>query len=355
MKNSRLMATITALSIVAGSAVYAEHDDQNSTKASSAFNDVQRGSRLLGMEVRDNADKKVGDIDDLVVDLESGRVLYAVVDVGRERIAMPPGVFSRVGSSAADVNVSRDQMDSAPKFTSDNADQSELGKASFVSQVHRHFNQNAWWQGDKPADQGSFNNTHRLTNLRAAKVKNVADEDMGKISNMAIDLPAGRIVYVLLSPAPSLDLGDALYALPPSLLTANKKYDDTTFSANIDRAKLAAGPHFNRDNWARLTDRAWAASVYSHYGKQVYFSPPGALEPTGRDSGIYRSDTGRATARDQVISRDRNARDDRDQTRNRGWNRGRTADRDRATLDRGNTVPNAQDDWDLDLQRNRAR
>jgi sporulation protein YlmC with PRC-barrel domain len=337
MKQRTLIAAVAAVSVL-GWTAYAEHDEAKAN-TSGSFDSVQRGSRLLGIEVRDSSDKKAGEVDDLVVDLETGRVLYAVVDLGRNKVALPPGVFNRVTSSEAHVDVSREKIDSAPKFTSEVGSKAELNRASFVSQVHRHFGQNEWWQGNTPADRGTFNNTHKLTDLRAAKVVNVQDQEMGKISNMAIDLPAGRIVYVLLGPDQSLDLGNALYALPPSLLTQNTKYEDTTFSANIDRAKLAAGPHFNRDNWSRLSDRAWAANVYSHYGKQAYFDASGALAPTGRDTSTVRSQSSsRTSGTDQVIGRERN--------NNRGWNRGRTVDNNQTS-----TTPQSQDNWDLDSQR----
>lgn len=341
MKNPKWLMMVAALS-VSGLTVPAAHDDVEPGRAvTSSFNDVQRASRVLGMPVRDTAGKNAGEIEDLVVDLESGRVLFAVIDAGNNNVAVPPGIFTSVTSDRAVANVTREQIDRAPRFTR-NISRSQLGQASFVSQVHKHFNQNQWWAGSNPADQGSFNNTHRLTDLRGAQVKSVSDADVGKISNMAIDLPAGRVVYVLLAPASDLNLGEALYALPPSVLTLSTKFDDTTFSADVDRQKLASGPHFGRSDWSRLTDPSFAGTVYSHYGKRAYFDPSGSLQPAGRDTGTYRPS--------DVISRDREGelrdRDVRDREINRGWNRGRT------TTDRDTGVRSTQDAWDLD-QRNR--
>lgn len=58
-----------------------------------------KASGILGMEVRNNENEKLGEVKDLVMDVNSGRVSYAVLSVGgflgigEKLIALPPGVL----------------------------------------------------------------------------------------------------------------------------------------------------------------------------------------------------------------------------------------------------------------------
>lgn len=307
-------AVLTAVCL-APQSLQAQKDRDQQSRGNDLRN-AERASRLIGQEVR--ADEgRVGQLDNLVMDFESGRVLYAVVDTGDSKIALPPGVFSETSGDNLRVNLERQKIKEAPKFTREVQEASEMGKASFVSRVHRHFGENEWWQGgSRAADEGSFNNVHRATDLRNVRLLNVQDKPMGDINNVVVDLPAGRILYVLLQPAQDLDLGNNLYALPPSAVTMNTKSGRTSFTSNIDKDKLADAPHLSGDDWSRLRDRSFASNVYSHYGKQAWFDTSGTLQPTGRSQGEYSPSS----------TQDRDRQQD---NRRRGWNRGQTRDQSR--------------------------
>lgn len=52
---------------------------------------------------------------------------------------------------------------------------------------------------------------------------------------------------------------------------------------NINRDKLAAAPHFQKNQWPNLTDPTFASQVYQYYGKQAWFSRGASnYQPTGR-------------------------------------------------------------------------
>src|SRR5205814_7129566 len=124
-----------------------------------------------------------------------------------------------------------------------------------------------------------FNNVHKSSDLIGMKVKNVGDQDMGKIDNLMLNLSQGRIAFVILSPDSSLNLGNNLYALPSDTFTASA--DRKFFSADISKEKLAGAPRFAKNNWNQLSDPSFASQVYQYYGKQAYFEQ-GNLRPTGR-------------------------------------------------------------------------
>lgn len=296
-KNTCAILGITAaLSFpVAGLAAHNDDDKNLQTSSSThrgagALGTVFGENKLIGSSVMGSADKEVGEIQDIVVDLESGRVLYVVLDTTREfgddHIAIPPSLFGQGQSRGDTVHLrlkgDEQKLKNAPKFTGDIDKPNQLGQASFVSQIYQHFGQSAWWQGQPAANTGSFNNVHKASDLPGMNIKNVSDQDIGEVNHVMMNLPAGRVVYVVFDPSDNFASEDNnLYALPPNALTLHS--DKKTLVSNLTKDKLAGAPHFTRDNWAELSNPSFASRVYQYYGKQAYFDAGGTLAPTGRD------------------------------------------------------------------------
>src|SRR5207248_5068870 len=120
----------------------------------------------------------------------------------------------------------------------DQADQ--MADVKFASSVYQYWNQPPWWEGAaQPTGRNTFGNVHKISELKGMEVKNTANQDLGKVDNAAIDLSAGRVVFVILAPGGILEQqGDTAYALPPNALTAGQ--DQKTLVTDIpDKSKLA--------------------------------------------------------------------------------------------------------------------
>ncbi|HEV2393743.1 MAG TPA: PRC-barrel domain-containing protein [Verrucomicrobiae bacterium] len=242
---------------------------------------AQRAHQIIGKQVMSSDNQKIGTLDEMVVDLESGHILYAVVGASNGKIAVAPGVFTQTTGPSLMVNETKAKLDAAPQFTSTIAQPNQMGQASFVAQVCQYYGQPAWWQGSAPVNQGSFHNVHRLTQLSGTQVKDVNNTPLGKVSTEIVDLPAGRILFVILAPASRLNLDSNLYALPPDALTlaSNQK----TLVSNLNQQQLASAPHFTNSSWPNFADPAYASQIYQHYGKQAWFQGGASqVQPTGR-------------------------------------------------------------------------
>lgn len=289
MKSINRVALITASLAVCTSVLPLRAADTSERQTTAAtgktLGHVERATKLIGKDIQTSNGQRAGKLEDLVVDLTSGHILYAVIDRERGKAAVAPQVFTSSESKTLRANVTREQLNQAPEFTKDIASDEQISKADFVSKIYQHFGQNAWWTGTQPSSQGAFQNVHRASKLAGKlagmDVKNVSNEKVGDVKDLAVDLSAGRIVYVVLSPDSSLGLGKNLYALPPDAFTPGA--DRSTIVSNIDKQKLASAPHFTNENWEQLSDAAWASQIYQYYGKQAYFQTPGSLQPTGRD------------------------------------------------------------------------
>ena len=112
-------------------------------------------------------------------------------------------------------------------------------------------------------------------------VEDINNQNIGKISNVVVDMPSGRMLYAVFSPASSLNLGNNLYAMPSDAFTLSS--DQKHLVTNINHQKLAAAPHFPNNQWPSLTDPTFASQVYQYYGKQAWFTGGTSnYQPTGR-------------------------------------------------------------------------
>ena len=84
---------------------------------------TDKASGLLGMEVRNNENEKLGEVKDLVMDMSSGKVSYAVLSVGgflgigEKLIALPPGAL-KIGENKEYLLLEADKakIQAAPGF-----------------------------------------------------------------------------------------------------------------------------------------------------------------------------------------------------------------------------------------------
>jgi sporulation protein YlmC with PRC-barrel domain len=262
---------------------------------------IEPAKDLMGRAVHD-LDAKIGDIKDVVVDIESGRILYVLVSADGKLVAMPSQAFSSSSDSKVVTQANKQKLLDAPQFENDQ--NAKLSDPEFAKRAHQHFGQSLAWEG-------TFNNVHKASELIGMNVQNVSDQKVGDVNNLGLDLKSGRIAYVILASGGVLGVGDKLYVMPPNAFTLGS--DKKTLVTSIDKAKLEGAPVLNNQNWGQVSDTRFAARVYRHYGKQPYWS--GAqLTPTGREEGaITPNSQGRLSGdRDDRISRDRNRDRDRD-------------------------------------------
>lgn len=122
--------------------------------------------------------------------------------------------------------------------------------------------------------------------LAGDPVRNSVGEDLGKIEEIMLDIPSGRIAYAVLSFGGFLGIGDKLFAVPWSSL----RIDETEhqFILNVDRQTLENAPGFDKDNWPDMGDPAFESAVYGHFGAAPYY------EHHTTEAGDYMGDNPRS-------------------------------------------------------------
>lgn len=95
-------------------------------------------------------------------------------------------------------------------------------------------------------------------------VCNTADESLGTIKELMIEMSTGRIGYAVLSYGGFLGMGDRLFAVPWSALkldTVKKR-----FTLNASKEQLKNAPGFDKDHWPSMADATWVTDVHNFYG-----------------------------------------------------------------------------------------
>jgi sporulation protein YlmC with PRC-barrel domain len=122
----------------------------------------------------------------------------------------------------------------------------------------------------KKTDPGkNFRRVLAAGTMTGDSVRNAAGEDLGKVDEIMIDIPSGRVAYAVLSFGGVLGIGNKLFAVPWKALQLDE--DEKRFILNVDKRTLETAPGFDKDNWPDMADSSWATGVFQHYGATPYW------------------------------------------------------------------------------------
>jgi len=98
-------------------------------------------------------------------------------------------------------------------------------------------------------------------------VVNAAEEDLGDIKEIMLDMRTGQVAYAVLAFGGFLGMGEKLFAVPWQAMhldTVNKR-----FVLNVDKDRLKGAPGFDKDSWPDMSDLNWAGGIHSFYGTDM--------------------------------------------------------------------------------------
>jgi len=108
-------------------------------------------------------------------------------------------------------------------------------------------------------------------------VMNAAEEDLGDIKEIMLDMQTGQVAYAVLAFGGFLGMGEKLFAVPWQALhldTVNKR-----FVLNVDKDRLKGAPGFDKDAWPDMSDLSWASGIHSFYGTDIHRSGGPTMGP----------------------------------------------------------------------------
>lgn len=266
------------------------------------LNGAEKANDLIGLTVQNYQGEKLGKVEDLAVDVESGRIVQVIlssggfVGVGDTLHAVPPGALHHdVADKVIHLDAGKAKLDASPKFEA--SKWAECTDADHVSEVYRHYGEQPYFASthreqaetkattrDRAATSGKSRKdenrsektwsrlgmVQKASKLMGMAVKNRQDESLGEIKNLMVDLSAGRVVAVILSSGGFLGIGDELSAVPPTALRFNPAGD--SFQLDATKEQLSSAPHFKADQWPDLGQPTYADGIYRAYKVDPYFT-----------------------------------------------------------------------------------
>lgn len=101
---------------------------------------------------------------------------------------------------------------------------------------------------------------HKASSIVGMKVKNQADETLGNIEDLVVELKTGKISYAVLGVGGFLGIREKFIAVPPSAFSIGT--DEKTLVLNADKAKLQAAPGFAKTNWPDYQNPNWGGEGF---------------------------------------------------------------------------------------------
>jgi len=229
-----------------------------------------RASQIFGMAVRNNAGKDLGTVKDLIVDMDTGQTRYVVLSFGGfagfgSKLFAVPFQMTNVKFGERDhffvYDVTEEQLKDSPGF--DDNTWPNLGDPAWSAGVDKHYKV-------QPAEHREGKNIevvnlYRASTIKNMKVHNEANEDLGYVYDLVLDLKDGKIHYAALNYGAIAGLGGKLFAVPFPAFTLHHEGKDKFLVLDISAEKLKAAPGFDSNHWPDMADPTWSRDIDRYY------------------------------------------------------------------------------------------
>jgi sporulation protein YlmC with PRC-barrel domain len=106
--------------------------------------------------------------------------------------------------------------------------------------------------------------------LEGDEVVNREGDTLGKIEEIMLDVPRGRIAYAVMSSGGFLGIGEKLFALPWGALTLDT--DQKRFVMDASKARFDNAPGFDKDHWPTTAEfDGLGDSIHAYWGTPAYW------------------------------------------------------------------------------------
>ena len=242
-----------------------ELTDENEIRAA----EHRRASDIIGMDIVNMQDEKIGAVDDLAVDLSNGRVKAVIISSGGfigiadELSIVPPSALTLTeeGDSFS-ANLTKDQLTNAPRFQG--SKYPDLNDEKYMDNVYKAYNADSYMEKDRAADSAaaSTQRVRRASEILGMGVKNYQDESVGDIHELVLNRSLDRVTSVIISSGGFLGMGDTLSALPAEAVTA----DGEAVLVNATKESLQNSPRFTDETWPDyMNDPGFLVFIYEPY------------------------------------------------------------------------------------------
>ena len=155
---------------------------------------AQNITKVIGAQIQDQYNFPLGSVKELLVNLSSGKIYCALVSVGADDflVAVPGRSFYPADNKKVQLDMTKDTLKAAPRFSTADWEFAALRKS--VGDSYAYFNQKPLWDEKKGLER-----INKAGDFIGMPVHDKDDQDLGKVTDLMVDLPTARIVFVVVS------------------------------------------------------------------------------------------------------------------------------------------------------------
>ncbi len=246
-----------ALSCASVQAATAPPASPAATPPAQKFQGQQSILELIGTEVWNLQNEKLGRVKFITADLENGRLIEVVIGTGgflgfnRRVTSVPPRALTLdPDRQIMRLNVTKARFDAAPRF--DPSDEAGYSNRNRVAAVLRYYGLQPWFHVDGQGGGSNLLNlghVKRTNNILSLQIKSPTGEYLGQVGGLLLDLPKGVINNVV-NDALAMN-GSSSYLIQPTTLRYNAAH--TGLVLNKTFAAVKNEPHYNKIHGTRAS------------------------------------------------------------------------------------------------------
>lgn len=238
-----------------------------------------RGQSLVRTPVMASSHEEIGVVDDVVVDLRSGKVRYIAVEYptlrGRDKLfAVPWNRFQLArqnkGGYYLVVDIEDELFERAPGFSRSKwpnfadrrwAESIDVyyGVTIKPGDVKTRF-------GTDPDPVRYVEHLERLSRMNGFPViEKTSEEPIAEVADVIVDFSSGHVRYAVLHFPGSIGIENRRFAIPMQRLTYTSDNGKSWLLLNVDRRTLGRAPGFDQQHWPDLRDPKFSSQVDEFY------------------------------------------------------------------------------------------
>jgi sporulation protein YlmC with PRC-barrel domain len=221
---------------------------------------------VMGADVKSLDGENLGNIINLAIDGEDGRIAYAVLSfggvmgIGSELHAVPWTVLRARGSDQFSMNADRETVRRSQGF--DNERWPRTADTAWRTRTQQDEFRPAGMEERQPA---TF--TYKGSNLTGKPVLSQQGEKIATITDLALDPQSGKVAYAIVSYGGVAGMGGEKIPVPWQAFDQSSKEG---FTLRADRSVLETAPKLEGKDLSRLADRDLALRIAQAFNVQPY-------------------------------------------------------------------------------------
>ncbi|MBC7945639.1 MAG: PRC-barrel domain-containing protein [Burkholderiales bacterium] len=221
-----------------------------------------RATHLIDKEVTNQQGEELGEIEELIIDMNNARVHYAVLSyggvagIGDKLFAYPVSAFKFGPNEKLILNVAKAQLKKNPGFKSNSWP--NWDDANTRAQIDRDSAMPA--KETVKLKQPENQRLVRATQLLDKDVNNAQGQEIGELEDLVVNLKNGRIHYAVMEFDNSWNLGDnKLFAIPVTAFKPTQGGEELVL--NLDKSQIDAKRGFDEKQWPNINDQAYIVDI----------------------------------------------------------------------------------------------